>query len=81
MNDKKIFTSILGGTGIALISGIIENKSLEGAIQYGWPMAWRILRVLAPEHSPLRIIPLWFVFDAAFWAVIVYLILRYTRNQ
>ncbi len=81
MNDKKIFTSILGVIGIALISGIIENKALAGAIQYGWPMAWRILRVLAPEHSPLRIIPLWFVVDAAFWTVIVYLILRYTRNQ
>ena len=78
---NKYLMALIGGIGITLITGLVQNKALIGATHYGWPMAWRILLVLAPELNPLKIIPLWFSIDAAFWTVIVYLILYYTRDK
>jgi hypothetical protein len=78
---NKLLVSLVAGVIVTLITGLVQNKVLIGATHYGWPIAWRIIRVLAPEHNPLKIIPLWFVIDTAFWAIIFYLIFHYTRNQ
>jgi len=75
MNVKLLISAIIGGVAITLVTGLIPNAMLVGASHYGYPLAWLIQLVLAPEHYPWRINVLNLVIDIIFWIVIAGVIL------
>ena len=81
MDMKNLLASLFGGIGIALVTGLIPRNTLVGATHYGWPMAWRIRMVLAPQYNPWRMLPVWFIVDAALWGLAVFLIVYYVRRH
>ena len=81
MDRKTLLASFFVGIGIALATGLLQRGIALGATQYGWPMAWRIHMVVAPEHNPWRILPAWFVVDAALWGLLAFLIIYYFRRR
>jgi len=74
MDTKKLLISLIGGTAITLITGLIPIGNLVGATNYGLPMAWRIRLVLAPQYNPWRILPVNIIIDTVLWGLIIYLI-------
>lgn len=81
VDTKTLLVSLFGGTGITLITGLIPRKALIGATHYGWPMAWLIRLVLAPQHNPWRVSPVWLVADVTLWGLVVYLLVSYMRKS
>jgi hypothetical protein len=86
MNAKILFSAIIGGVIITLLTGLISNMKamLVGATHYGYPFAWLIRLVIAPQYFPCRFNVLFFIADIIIWALIVGIILfilsRRTRS-
>jgi hypothetical protein len=81
MDRKTLLVSLLVGIGVALVTGLLPREIALGATSYGWPLAWRIHMVVAPEHNPWRTLPAWFVVDAALWSLLAFLIVYYVRRR
>ena len=82
MNVKILVSAMLGGTAVALLTGMISSTPpmLLGEIWYGYPLAWLFQLVIAPEYIPWRADVLSLTIDILFWTVIVgILILVLTR--
>lgn len=78
MNAKRIVIfSVVGGLLIALLTGFVSNTPpmLLGAMWYGYPLAWLIRLVLAPEYFPWRVEVFGLVADTIIWCIVVGVIL------
>ena len=71
MNRKILFSAIIGGVVITLLTGLFPQKMLMGATHYGYPFAWLIRLVLAPQYFPWRVNGLNLVGDIIIWAIII----------
>ena len=77
MNTTNRFVvSILGGEIITLLTGLFSNtpEMLVGAEHYGFPLAWLIRMIVAPEYNPWRIEFVNFLADVVVWSVILLVI-------
>ena len=81
VDRKTLLISLLRGTGITLITGLLPRDTLLGATHYGWPMAWRIRLALAPQYDPWRILPIWFIIDAGVWSLFAFLLEYYLQKR
>jgi len=69
-----------GGIALTILTGLVPLRTLVGATHYGFPMAWLVRRVLAPEHVPWRVSWLGLVVDLLVWtAVVLAVLLVYER--
>lgn len=79
-----VLASIFGGVVLTLITGLVSNTPvmIVGAMHYGYPLAWLIRLVIAPEYFPWRVDPMRLVADIAVWSAIVAVILfALTRSR
>jgi hypothetical protein len=73
---NRLLVSILGGELLTLLTGLVPNTPpmLVGAEHYGFPLAWLLRLVIAPEYNPWRMdLPNFFA-DIVVWSVIVFVI-------
>ena len=76
MNVKILISSIIGGVIITLLTGLISNTLWVGAVGYGYPFAWLIRRVVAPEYFPSwHVSVLNLIADIIIWAVVIGIVL------
>jgi hypothetical protein len=77
MNLKIIVSAIIGGVVITLLTGQISNtpSGLVGAAWYGYPLAWLISPVVAPESYAWHVEWLNLVADGVFWVVVTGIVL------
>jgi hypothetical protein len=78
LNAKRIVIfSVVGGLLIALLTGFVSNTPpmLVGAMWYGYPLAWLIRLVLAPEYFPWRVEVFGLVADTIIWCIVVGVVL------
>jgi hypothetical protein len=77
MNVKLTIYSIIGGLVITLLTGLLTNMpaKLLGAEHYGYPFAWLIRLVIAPEYFPWRVNILNLIMDIVIWSIIVFIII------
>jgi hypothetical protein len=70
---SRLLVSILGGVLVTLLTGLFPTTPslLVGATWYGFPLAWLIRMIVAPEYNPWRIELLNFFADIVIWFVIV----------
>ena len=73
MATKTVIYSVIGGVVVTLLTGLISNTPamLVGAMHYGYPLAWLMRLVLAPEYFPWRINVPNLVVDMVIWIIIV----------
>ena len=73
---NRLVVSILGGEIITLLTGLFSNtpEMLVGAVHYGFPLAWLIRMIVAPEYNPWRIEFVNFLADVVVWSVILLVI-------
>jgi len=69
----RVLVSILGGAIVTLLTGLVPTTPpmLVGAVHYGYPLAWLIRMIVAPEYNPWRIELLNFYADVVVWSIIV----------
>lgn len=81
---KLLVLAAIGGIVITLATGLLENMPgmLVGAVWYGYPLAWLIRMIVAPQYFPWVVRPLRLIADIVSWAVIVAIVVfAYTRMQ
>ncbi|MGD0177416.1 MAG: hypothetical protein ABSC50_11390 [Candidatus Bathyarchaeia archaeon] len=81
---KLLVLAAIGGIVITLLTGLLENtpEMLVGAVWYGYPLAWLVRMVVAPQYFPWVVRPLSLIADIVFWAVIVAIVLfAYTKTK
>ena len=73
---NRLVVSILGGEIITLLTGLFSNtpQMLVGAEHFGFPLAWLIRMIVAPEYNPWRIEFVNFLADVVVWSVILLVI-------
>lgn len=73
MAAKTVSYSVIGGVAVTLLTGLIPNTPimLLGAMHYGYPLAWLVRLVLAPEYFPWRVTVPNLVVDLVIWIIIV----------
>lgn len=73
MATKTVIYSVIGGVVVTLLTGLISNTPamLVGAMHYGYPLAWLMRLVLAPEYFPWRVNAPNLVVDLVIWIIIV----------
>ena len=73
MATKTVIYSVIGGVVVTLLTGLISNtpSMLVGAMHYGYPLAWLVRLVLAPEYFPWRVNVPNLVVDLVIWIIIV----------
>lgn len=83
MNLKILTFSIVFGGIITLLTGLMPNteRELIGATHYGYPFAWLIRRILAPQYFPWRINVLNLVANIVIWAAIVCIALLILKKK
>jgi hypothetical protein len=77
MNVKLVVYSIIGGLVVTLLTGLFTNMpaALLGAVHYGYPFAWLIRLVIAPEYFPWRINILNLIMDIVIWSIVGFIII------
>lgn len=83
MLNKNCIYSIIAGIVITLLTGLISNTeaTLVGATHYGYPLAWLIRRVLAPQYFPWRINIVSLIIDVIIWTLVIGIILYAFRKS
>ena len=73
---NRLLVSIFGGEIIALLTGLFPNtpQMMVGAEWFGFPLAWLIRMIVAPEYNPWRIEFVNFLADVVVWSVILLVI-------
>jgi hypothetical protein len=73
---NRVVVSIVGGEVVTLLTGLFSNtpEMLVGAEHYGFPLAWLIRMIVAPEYNPWRIEFVNFLADVVVWSVILLVI-------
>lgn len=71
--EKLVVFAVIGGVAAAFLTGLIENTptALVGAVWYGYPLAWLIRRVVAPQYSPWVVEPFQLILDIILWTLII----------
>lgn len=61
---------------MALLTGLFSNtpQMMVGAEWFGFPLAWLIRMIVAPEYNPWRIEFVNFLADVVVWSVILLVI-------
>jgi uncharacterized membrane protein len=74
---KKVLLALVGGVAITLVTGLMPSTPamLVGATWYGYPFAWLIRMVVAPEYFPWKVEIVGLVADIVVWTLIVFIIL------
>jgi hypothetical protein len=74
---KKVLTALICGIAITLVTGLMPNTPsiLVGARWYGYPLAWLIRMVLAPEYFPWKVEIMGLMADIVIWTLIALVIL------
>jgi hypothetical protein len=77
MNVKNLLLAITGGVAVTILTGLIHNPNpmLIGATYYGYPFAWLIRFIIAPQYFPWRIDVVNLVADIVVWIVIIGIVL------
>jgi hypothetical protein len=73
---SRLLASILGGEIITLLTGLFSStpQMLVGAEWYGFPLAWLIRMIVAPEYNPWKVEFVNFIADVIVWSVILFVI-------
>jgi len=73
MNTRVVILSVIGGVILTLLTGLISNTPpmFVGATHYGYPLAWLVQLVLAPEYFPWQVNVLNLIVDIVIWIIIV----------
>ncbi len=73
---NRLLVSVFGGEIITLLTGLFSStpQMLVGAEWFGFPLAWLIRMIVAPEYNPWRIEFLSFLADVVVWSVILFVI-------
>ena len=74
---KTLMFALIGGIVITLATGLINNTPamMVGAVRYGFPFAWLVMYVVAPQYFPWHVRPVRLVLDIIVWAIVVWVIL------
>ena len=74
---KRVLIAVVCGVVITLVTGLIPNTPgmLVGATWYGYPLAWLIRMIVAPQYFPWKVEIASLIVDIAFWTVIALIIL------
>jgi hypothetical protein len=74
---SRVVVSIVGGVIITLVTGLFSNTPgmLVGAEWYGFPLAWLIRMIVAPEYNPWKVEYVNFIADVVVWSVILFVII------
>ena len=77
MTAKAVIFSVIGGGVVTLLTGFVSNTPpmLLGAVHYGYPLAWLMRLVLAPEYFPWRVNLPNLIVDLAIWVIVVGVVL------
>ena len=82
MKISKAVGSVGGGIVATLVTGLTNTTpggGFAGGVWYGWPTAWLVRRVLAPQYFPWFPNYTNFVLDVIFFAAVIYAILVISR--
>jgi len=73
---NRLLVSVFGGEIITLLTGLFSStpQMLVGAEWFGFPLAWLIRMIVAPEYNPWRIEFVNFLADVVVWSVILLVI-------
>jgi hypothetical protein len=73
---SRLLVSILGGEIVTLLTGLFSStpQMLVGAQWYGFPLAWLIRMIVAPEYNPWKVEFLNFIGDVIVWSVVLFVI-------
>jgi hypothetical protein len=74
---SRVVVSIVGGVVITLATGLFSSTPgmLVGAEWYGFPLAWLIRMIVAPEYNPWKVEYVNFIADVVVWSVILFVII------
>jgi len=74
---KKVLMALVGGIAITIVTGLMPNTPgmLVGATWYGYPLAWLIRMVVAPEYFPWKVEIGGLIADIVVWTLIVLVVL------
>jgi hypothetical protein len=83
MSEKTLLASVVAGMGMTLLTGLFENtpSRLVGAVHYGYPFAWLVRLVVAPQYSPWNVSTPDLVGDIVTWSMILGIILFVLRRE
>lgn len=79
---RLLLLAVIAGVVITLLTGLLDNtpEMLVGAVWYGYPMAWLVRMVVAPEYFPWVVRPLRLAANIVFWIIIATIVLfTYTK--
>ena len=76
-SSLTLLFAVIGGIVITLATGLINHtpEMLVGAVYYGYPFAWLVMLVIAPQYFPWHVRPVRLVLDIIVWAIVVWIIL------
>ena len=76
-NVKMIVLAVVVGVAVTLLTGLFDNTPamLVGATHYGYPLAWLVRMIVAPEYNPWVVRPLRLIVDIVAWTVLAWVIL------
>lgn len=69
---KTVVLAVAIGIVITLLTGLIDHtpEGLMGAAWYGFPLAWLVRMVVAPQYNPYVVRPLRLVADIVAWTIV-----------
>jgi len=75
--SKIAIFAIIVGIAVTLITGLFDHtpSGLMGAVWYGYPLAWLVMLVVAPQYFPWVVRPIRLTIDVVFWIIVVWVIL------
>jgi len=82
LDARYLIYSIVGGIVVTLLTAFIPNTPgmLLGAVWYGFPLAWLIRMIVAPQFFPYTVSMVNMILDVVFWVVIIGLILGLVKR-
>jgi hypothetical protein len=76
-----VLMAIGGGVLLTLVTGLFSNtpEMMVGATHYGYPLAWLIRMIVAPQYFPWVVDYISLLADIVFWSIIVVIVLLAIR--
>jgi hypothetical protein len=77
MKARAVLIAVAGGVLLTLLTGLLSNtpEMMVGATHYGYPLAWLIRMIVAPQYFPWVVDYLGLLADIVFWSIIVGIVL------
>ena len=79
---KLLILAAIAGVVITLLTGLVENTPgmLVGAVWFGYPLAWLVRMIVAPQYFPWVVRPYRLIADIVFWGIVAAIVLfAYTK--